>query len=106
MKSSVGKLLVAICISGSGSTMREILRASKDHRLPHVHPALIISSKVDAGGIEKALAEGFSPHDICVMLRRKFKSEEAFGEAIIQECLLRGIDVIALCGFLAKMRSE
>lgn len=98
MKSS--KLNLAILISGGGTTMQQILRACKDGRLPHVNPACVISSKTSAGGISRALSEGFSRDDIVIIVPKAFDSREAFGEAILRECKLRGIDLIAQCGFL------
>ena len=101
-----GLLNLAICISGGGTTMREILRASKDHRLLHVNPALIISSRCDAGGIEKARAEGIADKDVATLVRKEFESSNAFGEAILRECRLREVDLIAQCGFLPLMPSN
>jgi len=96
-----GKLNLAICISGGGTTMREVIRATKDGRLPHVNPALIISSELEAGGIEKARAEGVS--DIKILPRKDFTNRDAFGEVILHECRERDIDLIAQCGFLPIM---
>lgn len=101
-----GLLNLAICISGGGTTMREILRACKDHRLLHINPVLVISSRCDAGGIEKAQREGIPDKDIVVLVRREFEGSDAFGEAILRECRLRGVDLIAQCGFLPLMPSN
>jgi phosphoribosylglycinamide formyltransferase-1 len=100
-----GLLNLAVFISGGGTTMREILRATKNHRLSRVNPALIVSSKPDAGGIEKARAEGIPEKDIVVLVRKDFQSIDAFGEAILKECRLRNVDLIAQCGFLPIMPS-
>lgn len=101
-----GFLNLAICISGGGTTMREILRACRDHRLPHVNPALVVSSRLDAGGIDKARAEGLSGENIAVIIRKSFESPDAFGEAILRECRLRDVDLIAQCGFIPIMPSN
>jgi phosphoribosylglycinamide formyltransferase-1 len=86
--------------------MREVLRACKDHRLLHVNPALIISSKREAGGIEKAKAEGVVDQNIAIFVRKEFENSDAFGEAILRECRLREVDLIAQCGFLPLMPSN
>ena len=99
------RMNLAICISGGGTTMHNVLIAHKNKRLPLINPALIISSRPDAGGIEKALKEGISGKDIVVIDRKRFKSSDDFGEAIIQECRLRKVDLIAQCGFIPLMPS-
>ena len=101
-----GLLNLAICISGGGTTMREIMRACRDHRLLHVNPALVISSRPDAGGIEKAKGEGILEKDIVVLVRKQFENSDAFSEAILKECRFREVDLIAQCGFLPLMPSN
>ncbi len=97
-----GKLNLAICISGGGTTMQAVVRATKDGCLPHVHPALVISSRPDVAGIERARIEGLW-NNTEVIIRKNFPTLEAFGEAILHECHLRDVDVIAQCGFLPRM---
>ncbi len=101
-----GKLNTAICISGGGTTMREVLRACENKHLSHVNPALIISSKPDAGGIAKALKAGLSPNDIEVIVRKDFETREAYGEEILFECKKHGVDMIVQCGFIPIMPSN
>ena len=82
--------------------MREILRACKDGRLPHVNPRLVIASRHDAGGIEKAKAEGIDEKDI-VVIRRKGKELPEFlqfGEEILTACRKRGVNFIGQYGWL------
>lgn len=99
-------LNLAICVSGGGTTMREALRACKDGRLLHVNPALVISSRLDAGGIEKARGENVADRNIAVLVRKEFENSEAYGEAILRECRARGVDLIFQCGFLPLMPSN
>lgn len=98
-----GKLNLAICISGGGTTMYNVLRGCKNSYLSHVNPALIIASKPDAGGIKKALVAGFSQNDITVIVRKDFDSPDAYGEEILLECKKHGVDLIAQCGFIPTM---
>ncbi len=96
-----GLLRVALLISGGGTTAREILRACKDGRLPHVDPVLLIASKPEAGGIQKALAEGMSDKNIVVIRpKRGCPGSPEFGEAILAECRKRGVDFIGQYGWL------
>ena len=101
-----GLMNLAICISGGGTTMREVLRACKDHRLQHINPALIISSDRAAGGIEKAKQEDVADENIVTLVRKEFENGGAYGEAILKECAERHIDLIAQCGFLPRMPSN
>ncbi|HUX36058.1 MAG TPA: formyltransferase family protein [Candidatus Paceibacterota bacterium] len=98
-----GKLNLAICISGGGTTMREVLRACESGRLPHVNPALVISSNRNAGGVSKALAERFPQKDIAFAIRKEFPNRDAYGETILRECRIRDVDMIFQCGFIPVM---
>ena|SRR3989344_1911533 len=98
-----GKLNLAICISGGGSTMQAVLQACRNGRLPRVRPVLIIASKPCIEGITKAFAEGFRFDDVCVKVRKEFSSSEAFGNSILKECRRREVNVIFQCGFLPTM---
>jgi folate-dependent phosphoribosylglycinamide formyltransferase PurN len=71
-----------------------------------VNPALVVSSRRDAGGILKAKEEGLADKDIVVLVRKEFENSEAFGEAILRECCLREVDLIGQCGFLPRMPSN
>ena len=82
--------------------MREILRAVKSGFLSRVEPALVIASKPEAGGIEKAISEGMSPDDVLVMKPKAYPSSEDFGEKVIAHCKKRGVDFIGQYGWLPK----
>lgn len=96
------KLRIAMLISGGGTTMREILRAVKSGFLSRVEPVLVIASKHEAGGIEKAIAEGMPPDDVLVIRPNAYPSPEAFGETIIAQAKKRGVDLIGQYGWLPK----
>ncbi len=100
------KLNTAICISGGGSTMETVLRACARNRLPRINPALIISSKADAGGIHRAKNVGFPENDITILDRKNYASREAYGLDILRECDARKIDLIFQCGFIPIMPSN
>lgn len=97
------KLRIALLISGGGTTMQAIIRACKDGVLKRkVEPALVISSRSDAGGIQKALAEGIPEKDVLVIRRKDYPQDEpeAFGEVIINKCLPRDIDFVGQYGWM------
>jgi phosphoribosylglycinamide formyltransferase-1 len=87
-------------ISGGGTTMAAILTAIKDGRLKNVEPVLVIASKPEAGGIEKALALGIAKEDVIVVRTKDFSSREEFGKKIIEECKKRGVEFIGQYGWL------
>src|SRR3989344_1290503 len=91
---------LAMLISGGGTTMQEILRAIGDRTLSRVNPALVISSKESAGGIQKALNNGIETKNIVVIKPGKPRHSEEFGELILAECRLRGIDFVGQFGWL------
>ncbi len=93
---------IALFISGGGTTMEAILKATKDGTLVNVVPVLVIASKPDAGGITKALALGIADEDIVILEPKSFVTPELFGEAILSECKKRDIDFIGQYGWLAK----
>jgi len=85
---------IALLISGGGTTMEAIIKAARDGQLPKVHPALVISSSENAGGIEKAKNLGIKEENILITKPRGFEAEEDFGKAIISECRKRDVDFL------------
>jgi phosphoribosylglycinamide formyltransferase-1 len=82
--------------------MQAIIRACQSGALPRVEPALVIASKAEAGGVEKARALGIKDEDILIMSPKDFKTPEEFGKKIIEECEKRNVDFIGQYGWLAK----
>ncbi len=80
--------------------MAAILNAIKARRLKNVEPVLVIASKPEAGGIEKAIALGIPKEDVIVVKRKDFDAREEFGKKIIEECKKRGAEFIGQYGWL------
>lgn len=93
---------IALLISGGGTTMEAIIKATKNGILKNVTPALVISSDSKARGIEKAKNLGISENNILILNSGKFKTREEFGEEIIKECKKRDIDFIGQYGWMVK----
>jgi len=93
---------IALLISGGGTTMEAIIKATQNGVLKDVVPALVIASKESAGGIKKALNLGIKKEDVLIINPRNFKTGEEFGEAIIKECKKRKVDFIGQYGWLIK----
>lgn len=92
---------IALLISGGGTTMAAIISACQNGTLKNVTPSLIIASREDAGGIEKARNLGIKDEDIVIINPKNFKNKEEFGQAILRECRKRNIDFIGQYGWLA-----
>jgi phosphoribosylglycinamide formyltransferase-1 len=95
------KLRLALFISGSGTTMTEVLKACQSGKL-NAEVALIVASKKSAGGIQKALDLNFPKADIIIAKSKKFDSSEEFGQYLLWNCRLRDVQLIAQCGWLIK----
>ncbi len=93
---------IALLISGGGTTMAAIIKATQNGILHNVIPVLVISSNKEAGGIEKAKNLGIPEKDIVVIRPKDFVNPEKFGEKILEECRLREIDFIGQYGWLVK----
>jgi phosphoribosylglycinamide formyltransferase 1 len=88
-------------ISGGGTTMQEIIRASQSGDIPGLEVACVIASRPDAGGIDKARRLGIPERDIIVIDSRAFRADRAaFGERIISVLADRGVTVVTQNGWL------
>ena len=87
---------VAVLISGRGSNMRALIEASRAAVLPY-EVVLVIASREDAGGLAVARELGVE----AVALPSKAHAErEAHERAVDAELKARGIEVVALAGWM------
>lgn len=99
---------LGILISGGGTTMAEIIKACQSEEIPKTNVACVISSKSDAGGIEKARKLSIPDKDIIVINPSDYKDEQgkinqdAFGEAIIKELKERDVSIVTQNGWMPK----
>ena len=91
---------IALLISGGGSTMEAIIKATQNGVLKDVEPVLVIANREDAGGIEKARNLGIKDEDILIIRPKDFLSREDFGEKIISECKKRNADFVGQYGWM------
>lgn len=92
---------IAMLVSGGGTTMDEIIASCKEGLLNGlVEPALVIASRPDAGGIEKAIRRGMDPKDVIVLERKAFPDPFAWGEEMLKNCKARGVDLVGQYGWL------
>ncbi len=91
-------LRLAIFISGRGSNMEALLEAAQADATYPATPALVLSNRPDAAGLETARNAGVATAAID---HKPFgKDREAFERAIQAELEAAKIDIIALAGFM------
>lgn len=91
------KTKVAALISGRGSNMEALVRAAQDPACPF-EIALVLANKADAGGLATAQAAGIEA--LCVESKPFGKDREAHERAVDAALRERGIQVIALAGYM------
>ncbi|WP_454716396.1 phosphoribosylglycinamide formyltransferase [Caulobacter segnis] len=96
------KTKVAVLISGRGSNMEALVAAAKAPDCPF-EIALVLANKPDAGGLATAAAEGIEA--LCVDQKPFGKDREAHERAIDEALRERGIQVIALAGYMRILTS-
>ncbi|WP_299009622.1 phosphoribosylglycinamide formyltransferase [uncultured Caulobacter sp.] len=92
-----GKTKVAVLISGRGSNMEALVRAAQAPGCPF-EIALVLANKPDAKGLEIAATAGVEA--LCVDQKPFGKDREAHERAIDSALRERGIEVIALAGYM------
>ena len=88
---------VAVLISGRGSNMEALVAAARDPDCPF-EIALVLANKADAGGLATAEAAGIGA--LCVESKPFGKDREAHERAVDSALRERGIEVIALAGYM------
>lgn len=93
---------VAILISGSGSNMAKLVESmAGDHP---ARPALVLSNRPDAAGIDRAKALGVQT---AVVDHRAYRSDrEAFDAKIAGIIAAHGADIVCLAGFMRVLTSN
>lgn len=87
---------VVVFISGSGSNMMALVKATKAADYP-AEIVGVISDKADAGGLAKAAAEGIPTF---AFVRKDFASKDAHEEAILSQLEALSPDIICLAGYM------
>lgn len=90
-------LNVAVLISGRGSNMQSLVRASQKEGFP-ARIVCVISNTPDAKGIEWAAQQGIAT---AIVNHKDFgKDREAFERALHAEILKHGAQMVCLAGFM------
>ena len=87
---------IGILISGRGSNMQALIRASDDGRLD-ARIAVVISNRPEAPGLQHARNAGI---ETLVVDHRQFKSRHDFDRTLATELKSRNVAVVCLAGFM------
>lgn len=93
------RLRLAVLISGSGSTLANLLQCIRQGSLS-AEVVLVVASSPQAKGIRFAV-EADIPHHI--IQTREFDSVESFSERIFSECRHANVDLAVMGGFLKRV---
>ena len=89
---------IAVLISGSGTTLKNLIAVKQSGNLD-AKIALVICSNPNATGIQFAKDNGI---DVAVVDHRAVK-EPSFSDAVFDHCRSAGVDMIVMAGFLRKL---
>ena len=87
---------LGVLISGRGSNLQALIDAIAERRLD-ASIALVISSRADAAGLERARAAGIEA--ICVP-HRAFATRDDYDRALVKELRARDVGLVCLAGFM------
>jgi phosphoribosylglycinamide formyltransferase 1 len=96
------RLRLACLISGGGRTMLNLADRIDDGSLP-ASIELVVASRANAAGVEKAKQRGLNTHAV---LRRDFDSDKAMHDRISHLLREHKIDLVCLCGYLRWVRID
>lgn len=88
---------VAVLISGGGTNLQAIIDRLAAGELPHVELALVVSSRKNAGGLDRAERAG---------IKHIYIGKENFEQELIKLLEEHEIDIIVLAGFLKILSSD
>jgi len=92
-------LPVAILISGTGRTLRDLLRAVDAGKVP-IDVRLVLGSTPNASGLQYAEFMGIPAE---VIERRDFSSPEEYSAAVLKRCREVGAEYVIMAGFAMRL---
>lgn len=87
----------ALLISGGGTTAEAVIKAYQDKRLKKIEPILVIASRPDAGGVQKAKKLGIKT---VVINPSDYSSQQKFGEALLKTLQDHHVKFVSQNGWL------
>jgi len=91
---------LAVLLSGNGSSLENLFEHIEQHGLP-AEIAVVISSKVDAFGLERARRHGVPA---VAVPRKQHPDVDDFNDALHRELDAHDVDLVALLGFLSPFQ--
>lgn len=96
-------LRVAVLISGGGTNLQAIIDSIESGKLKNVTIEVVISSKKDAYGLERARNHRIKSIEI---IKKDYSNPALFEEALIDELNSNKIDLVVLAGYLQIVPSK
>ncbi len=90
---------VAVLLSGSGTTLENIFEHVERGELP-VEVAVVVSSRKDAFGIERAKRRGVPTH---VLPRKRFATIDEYTSAVFHRIRESGAELVIFAGFMVQI---
>ena len=90
------KLPIAVLISGSGTNLQSMIDAIAANRLD-AKIEVVLSNRADAFGLARAKKHGIATE---VLDHKAFPSREAYDQAVVDLLCARGVQLVALAGFM------
>ena len=91
---------LAVLLSGAGTTLQNLIDRIADGRLA-AKIAVVIASRADAGGLERARRAGIPA---VVVARKEFPDTDRFNDALHDELAKHDLDLIIMAGFLSQFQ--
>ena len=91
---------LAVLLSGSGTTLQNLLDCIADGRLA-ARAVVVLASRSDAGGLERARQAGIPA---VAVPRKDFPDVDRFNDALHTELEKHPVDLVVLAGFLSPFQ--
>lgn len=92
----MGRIKLAVLVSGRGSNLQSLIDACQDRDFP-AEIRIVVSNKADAYALTRARTAGIAT---LVIDHKKYDSREAFEDALQLALSAQPIDLICLAGFM------
>jgi phosphoribosylglycinamide formyltransferase-1 len=88
---------VGVLVSGSGTNLQAILDAQTRGELGKARVVVVVSNVAGVRALERAKAAGVAT---VVLSHKEYASRQAFDEALVETLRQRGVELVALAGFM------
>ena len=99
----VSLLNIAILFSGEGTTLQNLIDATRDGRLPGVEVVRAVSSRANAGGIARCAAAGVP---CAVVAKKEYPDPADHTRAVFAGLPPDEVDLVCLAGWMSRLVLE